>query len=570
MIACNWFFFGVFLASTATTAIGSSSNQVMREGKHDETGGALRGGRFGDRKKSIIPTNPSDLQGDKIEYIRTLPFGGEPRAETNYQAADNGIVKHVMIACNEGENEFSCKDRIIDAIPKDAIDRVRFINHLKLLNVLAAEVRGDASILDGLEGVVDDSPRETMHIKDSLRLHRSLQGQNIPYGIQMVKAMDVWETYKTKGENVRVCVIDTGVNSAHPDLDANSLFGYDGSDLVQPWYRDTSGHGTHVTGTIVASDNDVGVVGVAPGADIFTARIFSANGSFFSSGTIAALQVCLDGGAQVISMSLGGPNYVAYEEQAYIDLYEKFGIITVAAAGNSGGHDLIYPAAYNNVISVASVNENGDRSSFSTQNDKVDVAAPGSNIMSTYGSGGYGSMDGTSMACPHVTGIVALMLSVNPNATPSQIFSALESSSENPNTTGKDYDIGYGIVNAPAAVEAISKFSNSGNGDGISGDGNASGCVELVITLHTDRYAKDISHWLQVGTVFLFYMNDLDSFQTYEVKECIDPTVCSAYNIRDAFGDGINGEGVEIKYGGQLVYSGGDFGSGGVKYLGSC
>jgi len=65
-------------------------------------------------------------------------------------------------------------------------------------------------------------------------------------------------------------------------------------------------------------------------------------------------------------------------------------------------------------------------------------------------------------------------------------------------------------------------------------------------------------------------MNDLDSFQTYEVKECIDPTVCSAYNIRDAFGDGINGEGVEIKYGGQLVYSGGDFGSGGVKYLGSC
>ena len=379
MIAYNRFFFSVFLASTAT-AIGSSSNQVVGEGQHDESGGALRGGRFGNGKKSIVPTNPGNLQGDKIVYIKTLSFGGEPRAETSYQAHDNGIVKHVMIACNKGEDEFSCKDRIMDAIPKDARDRFRFTNYLKLPNVHAAEVRGDPSILDGLEGVVDDSPRETMHIKGSLRLHRSLQGQNIPYGIKMVKAMDVWETYKTKGENVRVCVMDTGVDNDHPDLD--SLFGYDGNELVQPWWRDADGHGTHVTGTIAASDNDVGVVGVAPGAEIFTARIFSTNGVFFSANIIAALQICKDGGAQIISMSLGGPNYIAYEEQAYEDLYKKFGIITVAASGNSGGYDSLYPAAYDNVISVASVNENGDHSSFSTQNNKVDVAAPGSGVVS--------------------------------------------------------------------------------------------------------------------------------------------------------------------------------------------
>jgi subtilisin family serine protease len=202
--------------------------------------------------------------------------------------------------------------------------------------------------------------------------------------------MDVWEKYNNKGENVRVCVMDTGVNRDHPDLDESRLFGYEGDELVQPWWRDVDGHGTHVSGTIAASDNTQGVVGVAPGAEIFTARVFSTNGQFYSSNIITALQVCKDGGAQVISMSLGGPYAVSYELQAYTDLYEKFGIVTVAASGNTGGTDLLYPASYDNVISVGSVNWNSDRSSFSTKNSKVDVAAPGSSIVS-YKSQEFGS-----------------------------------------------------------------------------------------------------------------------------------------------------------------------------------
>lgn len=173
--------------------------------------------------------------------------------------------------------------------------------------------------------------------------------------------------------------MDTGVNRDHPDLD--QLFGYDGNELVSPWWRDTDGHGTHVTGTIAATDNERGVVGVAPGAEIFTARVFSTNGQFFSSNIITALQVCKDGGAQVISMSLGGPDLVSYERQAYEDLYEKFGIVTVAASGNTGTYTNIYPAAYDHVISVASVNWNRERSRFSTANSNVNVAAPGESIV---------------------------------------------------------------------------------------------------------------------------------------------------------------------------------------------
>jgi len=199
------------------------------------------------------------------------------------------------------------------------------------------------------------------------------------------------------------------------------------------------------------------------------------NQQFFSSNIITALQVCKDGGAQVISMSLGGPDLVSYERQAYEDLYEKFGIVTVAASGNSGTYTNIYPAAHDHVISVASVNWNRERSRFSTANSNVNVAAPGESIVSTWENGNYASVSGTSMACPHVSGVVALMLSKNPTATPPQIFEALYSTAENPNTSGTDSLLGHGVVNALAAVEAIMNVSGgAGNDDSNTGAGTGS------------------------------------------------------------------------------------------------
>jgi len=589
MMFINRLLFGAFLASHAT-AFDAASTQILGETEVQENHGPLRGGRFGNGKKTILKPDISISERENVEHLRTLSFGaGTIHGHHIGDSEDENGVKHMIVSCKKGEEELDCKNRILNAIPKESRGRFRLNNYLKLPNAYAAEVSGDTSILDALDGDVSvDPPRETMHIKESIEVHRNLQGgQSTPYGISMVKATEVWAKYKNKGENVRVCVMDTGVERDHPDFDEKRMFGYDGNELVQPWWRDVDGHGTHVSGTIAASDNDEGVVGVAPGAEIFTARVFSTNGVFYSSNIITALQACKDGGAQVISMSLGGPYEVSYERQAYEDLHEQFGIITVAASGNTGGTDLLYPASYNNVISVGSVNWNKDHSSFSTKNSFVDVAAPGSSILSTYENGGYATISGTSMSCPHVSGVVALMLSANPNATPSQIFAALEKTSENPNTTGRDDEMGYGIVNALAAVEEISKLNNDGNSNvqdvpsdnnssnsdnntGSNSNNNSSDCVELVITLKTDRYGSDTSHWLQEGNDYIFYDNTFSSFETNQEKACIDPSKCSEYNIRDVFGDGISGEGVEIKYGGEVVYQGGDFGIGGVKYLGAC
>jgi len=554
--------------------------------------GPLRGGRFNEGKDTIIAPEAVIPERENSSHVNTLAIGFEGIGASNGRVDEN-TAKHIMIGCNDGETESACKLRILASIPAESRDQFRLNNYLQLTSAYAAEYRGDASILDALgDSVIEDPPRETMHIKESIEVHRNLQGgQSTPYGITMVKAKDVWSKYNNKGEGVRVCVMDTGVNRDHPDLENNRLFGYDGNDLVQPWYNDVDGHGTHVSGTIAASDNNEGVVGVAPGAEIFIARVFSTNGQFFSSNIITALQACKDGGAQVISMSLGGPFPVSYELQAYTDLHEKFGIVTVAASGNTGGNEFLYPASYDNVISVGSVNWNYDSSSFSTSNSRVDVAAPGSSVLSTWENGSYATISGTSMSCPHVSGVVALMLKANPSATPQQIFSALETTSNNPNTSGRDNDMGYGIVDALAAVEEIANLgdsssndssnSNSGNssnsgsssntsGSNSSGNNSDSACVEVVINLKTDSFASDTSHWLQEGTQFIFYDNTFSSFRTYQETACIDPSVCSQYNIRDAFGDGISGEGVEIKYGGEVVYQGGDFGIGGVKFMGAC
>ena len=372
MMFINRFLICAVLSSKAASAISKTLASPSENEGPEENLRQLRGGRNAGKKS--VTTLEDGIR--KLENVaRSLSFGAEK---------DLDEAKHIIIACKEGEGEFMCKKRISSTIPTEAHDDFRVINYMELVNAYSCEVRGDLSILDALSDYVHDDPRrETMHIKESVRIHRNLQfGQSTPYGIELVKAKDVWKKYN-KGENVRVCVMDTGVDRDHPDLDNDRFFGYDGDELVQPWYRDTDGHGTHVAGTIAASDNNEGVVGVAPEAEIFIARVFSSNGQFYSSNIITALQACKDGGADVISMSLGGFYSVDYEMRAYADLHEKFGIVTVAASGNTGGDDLMYPAAYDNVISVGSVNWNSDRSSFSTKNNKLDVAAPGSSIVSS-------------------------------------------------------------------------------------------------------------------------------------------------------------------------------------------
>jgi len=233
------------------------------------------------------------------------------------------------------------------------------------------------------------------------------QAQTIPSGITQIKAPDAWPS--SQGQGIKVFICDTGIDSDHPDLVANLRTG---KSFVtnESSTEDFHGHGTHCAGTVAAAFNNKGVVGVAPHAYLYPVKVLSANGSGNWSWLIAALDwITEKKGARIASMSLGGGS----APQALADMcaaaYDD-GVLLVAAAGNSGpGNNTVgFPGKYPHVMAVSAIDSSDTIANFSSRGPEVEICAPGVNVLSTTRGGGYGRMSGTSMACPHVSGVAAL------------------------------------------------------------------------------------------------------------------------------------------------------------------
>ncbi|HZN95974.1 MAG TPA: S8 family serine peptidase [Myxococcales bacterium] len=204
--------------------------------------------------------------------------------------------------------------------------------------------------------------------------------QTTPYGITMTQVDQVWPT--TTG-GTKVCVIDSGAYVNQEDLVGNSFTGY--ASGTGNWYEDSCGHGSHVTGTIAAQNNAVGVVGVnTAGIAIHAVKVFNGTDCLwtYSSTLVDAAERCLQSGAKVVSMSLGGGAKSRAEENEFKKLWNA-GVLSVAAAGNSGTTQMSYPASYPIVVSVAAVDSNKALATFSQRNREVDIAAPGVAVLST-------------------------------------------------------------------------------------------------------------------------------------------------------------------------------------------
>ena len=243
----------------------------------------------------------------------------------------------------------------------------------------------------------------------------------IPKGIEIIQAPEIW--HETKGKGITVAVLDTGCDTDHPDLIDRIVGGYnftndDGGDSLK--FEDYNGHGTHVCGTIAASLNNSGVVGVAPEANLLILKVLGKNGSGQYAWIIKAIQYAIDQKVDIISMSLGGPNDVKALHDVIIEAVNQ-NILVVCAAGNDGdGQDSTdefgYPGCYNEVISVGAVNLERKSSGFTNSNNQVDLVAPGEKVISTYLNGTYATLSGTSMATPHVSGALALLKVISNSA----------------------------------------------------------------------------------------------------------------------------------------------------------
>ncbi|MDP7353186.1 MAG: S8 family serine peptidase, partial [Acidimicrobiales bacterium] len=273
-------------------------------------------------------------------------------------------------------------------------------------------------------------------------------------GANGIDAPGAW-AHSLGDPSVVVAVIDTGVDLDHPDLAANiwtnsgeiagngidddgngyidDLHGWDFvNDDSDP--NDDHNHGTHVAGTIAGVANDIGVVGVAPGVQIMALKFLSASGGGYSSDAVSALSYAIANGASISNNSWGGGGSSG-AMSGMLDQAAAADHLFVAAAGNSNSDNdtwPTYPASYPQdiVLTVASTQIDGNRSSFSNYGELgVDVAAPGSAILSTVFGGGYATYSGTSMATPHVVGVAALVRSVAPGLTALQVKERLIDSS---------------------------------------------------------------------------------------------------------------------------------------------
>jgi subtilisin family serine protease len=279
------------------------------------------------------------------------------------------------------------------------------------------------------------------------------------WGVQRIGAGLVHAS-GNRGAGVKVGIIDSGIDSAHPDLAANFAGGWDFiEDDDTP--QDGFGHGTFIAGIIGAVDDDQGVVGVAPEASLYAYRVLDSSGAFDRNSwdlVIAALDKAIADEMDVVNMSFGS---FADPGQAVLDAClraEAAGIVIVAAAGNLGtfggtGDNVIFPGRYSSAMAVAATTMADERAFFSSTGPDLELAAPGFNVYSTLpgivpGFADYGTLSGTSFASAHVAGAAALLIHDGlPN-----VRARLSSTAFDLGPQGFDTLFGHGLVDVHAAV----------------------------------------------------------------------------------------------------------------------
>lgn len=346
------------------------------------------------------------------------------------------------------------------------------IKHLGLINGMAVYLSSQAAerALEGRPGVLridNDDVVLVLKGKPTPTPPPPPPAETLSWGVDRINAEIVWggsedATNVIPGNNtglgVNVAILDTGIDIDHPDLVVAG-----GVNVVGPFrtdkYNDDNGHGTHVAGIVAALDNEIGVVGVAPNAELYAVKAFNRRGIGFDSDIIDGIDWSITNGMQVINMSFGGSDNPSLH-QAIQEAYDA-GIVMVAAAGNEGTNFVHYPARYPETIAVSATIFNDELASFSSyatdlaQVEEINLlAAPGKDINSTWNNGGYYLGSGTSMATPHVVGTAALIIASGVTG-PANVMAVLKSSAEDLGLFGEDIYFGYGLVDAENAVNSV-------------------------------------------------------------------------------------------------------------------
>ena len=329
-------------------------------------------------------------------YIIILNDGTNPWSVANEMAQKRGLgISHVY---GTAVNGFSA------VVPRGQIDDITSdprVNYIEQDSIVSIFKKPSGTPGKGGSGGSTDQPT-----------------QEIPTGITRINGPGLGSV------NVDVAVIDTGIDSSHPDLNVVSGINF---AKGKSW-SDGNGHGTHVAGTIAAKNNEIGVVGVAPDARLHAVKVLDNRGSGFMSDVIAGVNwVAVNADTiEVANMSLGGSRSSTLN--AAVENAVSAGVVFVVSAGNASTDACSRsPASAPSAITVSALDTSDSFAYFSNYGDCVDMIAPGVSVLSTWKDDGYNTISGTSMASPHVAGTAALYMASNTDAIPADVTEALES-----------------------------------------------------------------------------------------------------------------------------------------------
>ncbi|WP_416827569.1 GW domain-containing glycosaminoglycan-binding protein [Ectobacillus polymachus] len=314
----------------------------------------------------------------------------------------------------------------------------------------------DIANLKNNPNIADVEPNVTIKLQDfpskvvKVQTTTVTNGQDSQWDIQDVQAPQAWQAGLT-GKGIKVGVIDSGI-APHSDL---NVAGGVSEVSYTTSYADDNGHGTHVAGTIGATGNGM-VQGVAPDVQLYAIKVMDSTGTGTLQDIIAGLDWAIQNNMDIVNLSLGTDTDSPLLHNMIDEAFNR-GILLVASAGNNGnatgtGDTIMYPAKYSSAISVGSIDQDLNRSSFSATGQELEVSAPGSDILSTYLNNGYAIGSGTSMAAPHVAGVLALLKQKYPSMTNIQLRQELDKDAKDLGIVGKDTQFGYGLAEYPAQV----------------------------------------------------------------------------------------------------------------------
>lgn len=379
----------------------------------------------------VVAELPAQVQDD-------LTAGAAERLDGS--AAGAGPVATVAVATTreDGRMEVSTVDVRAAAAP-GVVDVLE-----DLPSVRAASV-------DGVVTAFDETPSPLARIGSLAASADPLRREQ--WGLGAVGA----EALRSRATGVPVvAVLDSGVDGGHEDLRGVVLRG---TDLVTPGgdgWADANGHGTHVAGTVSATvGNGLGGEGVVV-AQILPVRVLDGSGTGSTSSIAKGVVWAADAGADVVNLSLGTTASDPVVEQALAYAVRR-GVVLVAAMGNQGltGSPVSYPAASPDVLAVAALTPDLERADYSSQGAHADLAAPGSEVLSTWRGNGYRYASGTSMAAPHVAAAAAALVASSPRATPQQVADALVATADDLGAPGHDVATGYGLVDPTQALAVL-------------------------------------------------------------------------------------------------------------------